>query len=458
MRRVRFEEDEEGDDEEDGGASHWPTARARGKFSRAVRSSLLLLAAFGLAGCVHYHSAPLDAGRNAAELTGARLGGRTWTVTAIEDEAARRSPEVAVAKAQYETARAAIGTAGERPNPTVAITPQFVTPKLIEGTYGVDFDWTVETAGKRARRLQTAHANARAAAARVIDAAWKARAAARQAMLELYAAEQRVKLLDEAVTRQEEVLKSWETRIQAGAESRGVAAQPRLLQTQLRLQAADAARAASLARVSLASALGMSAAAVAQAKFSFSAFERGPGAVRHRYSALTHRGDVLAALADYASSEGALRLEVAKQYPDVHLNPGYQLDAGQNKWGVGIGLTLPILNQNRGAIGEAEGRRREMAAKFNAVQAKALNEVDRAAASLAASRAKLAVAEQLLGQQTKQVEMEERRLAAGDEDRLALLSAKVERVTILLGRLDAQVEVQAALGALEAATQTEVDK
>jgi outer membrane protein TolC len=292
----------------------------------------------------------------------------------------------------------------------------------------------------------------------VLDAAWKARAAARQAMLELYAAQQRVKLLDEAVARQEEVLKSLETRIQAGAESRGIAAQPRLLQTQLRLQAADAARAESLARVSLASALGMSAAAIAQAKFSFAAFDRSSGAVRHRYTALTHRADVLAALADYASAEGALRLEVAKQYPDVHLNPGYQLDAGQNKWGVGIGMTLPILNQNRGAIGEAEGRRREMAAKFNAVQAKALNEVDRAAASLAAARAKLAVAEQLFSQQSKQVEMEERRLAAGDEDRLALLNARVERATILLGRLDAQVEVQAALGALEAATQTEVDK
>jgi hypothetical protein len=68
------------------------------------------------------------------------------------------------------------------------------------------------------------------------------------------------------------------------------------------------------------------------------------------------------------------------------------------------------------------------------------------------------VAKQLLGQQAKQVEMEERRLAAGDEDRLALLNARVERATILLGRLEAQVEVQAALGALEAATQTEVDK
>ena len=38
--------------------------------------------------------------------------------------------------------------------------------------------------------------------------------------------------------------------------------------------------------------------------------------------------------------EAALRLEIAKQYPDVHLNPGYQFDTGENKWALGVGLTL----------------------------------------------------------------------------------------------------------------------
>ena len=44
--------------------------------------------------------------------------------------------------------------------------------------------------------------------------------------------------------------------------------------------------------------------------------------------ALTHRADVLAALAEYAAAEALLRSEIAKQYPDIHLNPGYSFDTG----------------------------------------------------------------------------------------------------------------------------------
>jgi hypothetical protein len=76
-----------------------------------------------------------------------------------------------------------------------------VTPytSWIAGTYGVDFDWTFETAGKRARRVDVAREQARVAAAHVIEATWKVRAAVRKATLDLWAAERRTALLDEAV-------------------------------------------------------------------------------------------------------------------------------------------------------------------------------------------------------------------------------------------------------------------
>ena len=426
-----------------------------------LRSLLFLPLWAALASCVSYRPQPLHPAAAGDALTQQRLSGKVWTLSALAAEAARRSPEVRVARAQYETARAALRTAGERPNPTVALTPQVVTPytALIAGTYGVDFDWTVETAGKRSRRVEVAQANQRAAAARVVEASWKARAAVRQALLELYAAESRARLLADAVARQDEVLRSLDARIQAGAESRAIFAQPRLLQTQLRLQAADAGRGGALARAAVAAALGLSIEAIKQAHFSFAAFEHTPSPRgSHRRAALTHRADILAALADYASAEASLRLEVARQYPDIHLQPGYQLDAGQNKWGLGLGITLPILNQNRGAIGEAEAKRREAAARFDSVQAKALGECDRAAASVAAARQKLSVAEQMYAEQAKQIQLEERQLAAGAEDKLGLLNARVERSTIEIARLESRVELLAAIGALEEATQSPLEK
>ena len=112
------------------------------------------------------------------------------------------------------------------------------------------------------------------------------------------------------------------------------------------------------------------------------------------------------------------------------------------------------MNHNQGAIGEAEAKRKEAAARFEAVQAKVLAEYDGAAATLAATRTKLATTEALLDEQTQQVAAEERLMEAGSGDRSAWLSAKVERATTLTSRIDALAEIQAALGALEDATQT----
>ena len=80
----------------------------------------------------------------------------------------------------------------------------------------------------------------------------------------------------------------------------------------------------------------------------------------------------MGALADFAASQATLRLEIAKQYPDVRLSPGYQYDQGDNKWSLGLSVDLPVLNRNQGPIAEAKARRSEAAARFNAVQAKAL--------------------------------------------------------------------------------------
>ena len=83
-----------------------------------------------------------------------------------------------------------------------------------------------------------------------------------------------------------------------------------------------------------------------------------------RRLAALNRSDILGALADYAASQSALQLEIARQFPDMHIGPGYLLDQTDNKWTLGATLTLPVLNQNQGAIAEAKARREEMAARF----------------------------------------------------------------------------------------------
>src|SRR5207249_4928455 len=49
--------------------------------------------------------------------------------------------------------------------------------------------------------------------------------------------------------------------------------------------------------------------------------------LRHLQRAgLLHRADIRRMLAEYAAAEAALRLETARQYPDIHLSPGYTFE------------------------------------------------------------------------------------------------------------------------------------
>jgi outer membrane protein TolC len=424
--------------------------------SRLPRLISLALLPLLAPACTPFIARPLDAAAGAVQLSTRQLPSRTWTLASLTADALQHHPDIAVARAKYDTARAAVRTAGESPNPTVALSTQSITPSTtwVAGTYGLDFDWTFETAGKRSQRQNVAHAAVRTAAANVIDATWKVRSAVRKAYLELHAATQRETLLQQAIAQQGELLQALEGQIKAGAESRSAASQARLLQAQLKLQAAESTKLATIARAALAESLAISLQGLDHANFSFAAFEAPPSTTPGRKNAITHRADILAALAEYAGTEANLRLEIAKQYPDIHLNPGYSLDAGQNKWALGIGLTLPILNQNQGPIAEAEAKRAEAAASFTAVQAKVLADCDRAAATLAAARQKLATTDALLAEQSTLTATEERLLQAGSGDRTSLLSARVERTTTAAARIDALTEIQAALGALEDATQT----
>jgi outer membrane protein TolC len=231
--------------------------------------------------------------------------------------------------------------------------------------------------------------------------------------------------------------------------------QARLSFNQSQLQSSDAQKITAEAQATLASALGISVAALKNIHLSFTSIDSLPSLPNEqilRRSALLQRSDVLALLADYAASEAFLRLEISKQWPDLHLGPGYSFDQGQDKWTIGFNLTLPVFDQNRGPIAEALAKRREAAANFIAIQAKALGELELALASYRGSLAKMITANQLLAAEEKQLASLETRFQAGETDRLARGLAEVQLQTTRLARLEAVIETARALGSLEDAT------
>jgi outer membrane protein TolC len=166
---------------------------------------------------------------------------------------------------------------------------------------------------------------------------------------------------------------------------------------------------------------------------------------------------VLGAVARYGASESGLQLEVAQQYPDLHLGPGYQDDQGSGKSSMLLTSLLPIVSWNRGPIAEAEARRAGEAAGVSAAEARALAEAETARAGLLAAAEKFRAADGALADAHRLEESTRRELLAGEISKLELGAAELEGITRERARFQALVELQEAQGRLEAALQVPQD-
>lgn len=383
---------------------------------------------------------------------------RTWDLSLLTLTAFYYHPDLDVARAQRRVAEAGVLTAGMHPNPSLSFAPQYDADAVgvPPWTLGFSLDIPIETAGKRGHRVQQARYLAAAAQLNIAAIAWQVRSRVRTSLVDLYAARETAALLREQGAVQQDNVRLLEERLAAGFASQPEATLARIALDQTLLALREAQRQGAEARVRLANAIGLPVSGLSGLELSFKALERAPAAGNFslvRRQALLGRPDILGAIAQYRASEAALRLEVAKQYPDIHLGPGYTWDQGEDKWSLGLSLSLPLFNQNQGPIAEAEARRTEAAARFNALQAGVIGEIDRALAVYHAALRKLETASSLLAAQKTREQAVADMLRAGEEDRLALLGARLERIASALSRLDAQVKVQQSLGLLEDAVQ-----
>jgi cobalt-zinc-cadmium efflux system outer membrane protein len=367
-------------------------------------------------------------------------------------------PSLDVARAQWAVAQAGKITAGERPNPTLNITPGYNTTTLTPSPWiPLGFlDVPIETAGKRRYRIAQAGRLSEAARLNIASVAWQVRSGVKKSLVELNAARETEALLREQQALQAENLRLLEGQHEAGAVSAFEVAQAGIASDSTRLALRDAERQSAEARVQLAGAIGVPASALEGTQFSVEGLDRLPdeaAVADARRQALLNRSDILSMLAEYAASQSALQLEIARQYPDLHLGPGYQYDQGDNKWSLGITVTLPVLNQNKGLIAEARAKRAESAARFDALQAGVLSEIDRAAAGYRVALKKRADADVLLARLQKQEQRSRAMFDAGEISKGELAALRLQLSASALSRLDALVKSQQALVQLEDALQ-----
>ena len=442
------------------------------------RAILIMLLA--LPGCVRFQEQKLDAEKTLSRFEERSLESSNllsfleanqisktpdkWDLDTLTLVAFYYHPTLDFARAQWSSAQAGIRTAGARPNPTVGVMPGYnfnaangVSPWLPI----VNFDLPIETAGKRKRRIQRAEQLSTVARLNIVTTAWQVRSNLRISLLDLIAAQLREEALEMQLKSGQAVLQLMEQRLLAGAAASTELFPARLTVLKTRSDLIDLKRQMADARARVADAAGVPLKAIETAQFEFPLTtpvnweELSSATVRRE--ALLGRADLRAALAEYEASQAALQVEIARQYPDIHLGNSYQWDQEENKWNFGVTFELPVLNRNQGPIAEAEAKRVEAAARFTALQAKAISEIDRAVSSRNAVVDQIKEAEKVVETHRQQISTLEAALKEGAADRVELETAGLELRSSELVLLELKIKAQQALGQLEDALQRPFD-
>jgi CRISPR system Cascade subunit CasA len=287
------------------------------------------------------------------------------------------------------------------------------------------------------------------------EIAWTVASSVRHALADLELSGLEAERLRALVETRDEQLRLLRRRIELGAAARPELGRREAEEVAERRRLDDAERRQTAARARLAAALGLPAAALADVRLAgdASADPPLPAAAEldaWRDQALLSRADVRRAVADYDLAEQALRIEVARQYPEVRLGPGYVWERGVVKLPFDLSLTLPWPGGNRAAIAAAEARRAEAGRHLEAVQAAVLGEIESAEAERARSLAALASARGESLAVARQLEARSgAAFAAGALDRLEWLDARLGREAAELAALDALRSAREATLALE---------
>ena len=434
------------------------------------------LAFAGVSGCAmqRYHRAPISPSETAARLESRNLQdaglrvfleknlghplsswpSKSWDLRSLTLTAFYFNPEMEIAQGQASMAQAAVITAGARPNPTLSLKPGIPSPYLFD----LSLSMPIQTAGKRGYQIAEAKNLSEAARFNVASTAWKVRSAVRAALVNYLVA---IRSADQ-MRSQESILSDrvrlLQKRLAVGEISRPEVDLARIDLANMRLAVLSAGTQTSQDRSLLASAIGIPVSALDGVELSWPNFDSPPNPdslspQTIQREAVLNRLDVRQGLAAYAAAEANLQLEIARQYPDIQIGPGYTYEEGNSFFTLGLSTTLPIFNRNQGPIAEAEARRKEAAAQFLATQARVIAESEAASALYVGAWNELTEAEHVLKLHDGKVQQAEHAFKAGESGPLPVNSELLGSAVAAGAKLAALSRAQAALGSLEDAVE-----
>lgn len=379
---------------------------------------------------------------------------RTWDLNSLTLAAYYFSPDLDIARANVAAAHAAITTAGMKPNPTVGIGPGYESPPGNQFIMGFNFDLPIETAGKRGYRIAGATHLSQASRLQLAQTAWIVRSRVRAALVDYLFAVQTVTLLQRQVILETRYPDLIARQVQAGEVAQPEVTTAQIALTQLRQALANAEGQVNTTRAALAAAIGIPDSALAGKDLIWSGIDKPPVPASlppksMREAAVANRLDVQRALEQYEAAQSNLQLEAAKQYPDIHLGPGYNFEEGAHFIALDLSSVLPLRNRNQGPIAEAEAQRKAAGAHLLATQSAVIADTDRAMAQYRAAYATLEEAQRSVTQLEKQQRTAEQLRDAGETDQLSVVAAGLQTAIAERSLAEAQKQAQLSLGLLE---------
>ena len=436
------------------------------------RLALLLI----ITGCAHYQAQPItlaelsfaqgkrtlaagcSTAANADAPTFAKLD---YSEAELVAAAECFNPELARAKAATQLASANGELARRYPGLALVVSAEYArkAPESSKWLRGFSLDLPLDFGARKAVRIEAAM---QAQALSTIEIALAKRALAGKvaaSVAAINAAINEQALLQTRAQQAQVWLKFVDQRILEGQAARPERLKPQqeLLLTQAALLRAQTSE--RIARSELAQALGVPLAQVLnlrlQAARSVSALNSAATLnllpkqdSANRQAALLARPELLRALGQYQLAELALRLEFAKQYPELHLAPGYIWERGLVKLPLALSALLPPLDGNRSAIAVALAARTLAARELELVQANISAEIDLAFANRDAALSALTLGSQQIELAKTELGSAQAAFEAGELDQLGRLSAQFHLNDQLLAAHALQVQLQLAERAL----------
>lgn len=431
-------------------------ARAPGRLCAAAFLIVLPACAFE-----RYAPEPLEsrrvadafvAERRALTWSASSVDGDRLTLAAAADLLRERNPALRDAEARFRSAEAVAEVPTPLPNPELLVGPEFGFGPDAASPYVVPLArlaFTVPTAGKRSKRDDWLDAVAAERFVAFATANSEAYLDLRRAFVALIVARTRVEIRDEIVAASERSVDVARRLVGAGEAAALDVSLFRLehareLARRLEARSAAADAEADFAALVSLPATGLGAVDPAQLPQPIAA-AYDADALLERIS--DTRPDLLRARAAYETAERALRLEVARQYPDVSIGFGAKGETGESVTllDLMLGLGLPIFDRNRQGVVAAAADRHAARVAFEAAISRGVAELERAhrAAGLAEQRRDI-LRDEVLPAARSNVDIAHRALPAGSGSAMQVLDAERSLREVELELLEAELELQLA--------------